>query len=154
MIKTLMSVVIVMLVSVTANASDGEDNKIMSMGMIKESTVMLYYRELDAPREFYQHILGLQASYEDDWVSIYSLTPTSAVGLVQEGGSAYHRARKDNAVMLSLVVDNTDAWYKRIKSTGRIKILKEIYDHPKAPIRAFLIEDPGGYTVEIFQWLK
>jgi len=29
----------------------------------------------------------------------------------------------------------------------------EISSGQSAPIRNFMIEDPGGYTVEFFQWL-
>jgi len=120
----------------------------------RESYVMLYYRSLDAPRKFYGDVLGLKAGYEDEWVTLFSITPTSHVGVVKEGGSAWHSVQDNNAVMLSLVVDDVDGWYARIKDTQGITVLKEIYNNANAPIRAFLVADPGGYTVEIFQWLK
>jgi len=151
--KTLLSIVLVMLISMSANASEEVGDLKMNDASVNETTVMLYYKDLVAPRKFYKEQLGLMATYEDDWVSLYKLTSTSAVGLVLEGGTAYHKAQNLNAVMLSLTVDDADSWYEKIKSAG-IPILKEIYNHPKAPIRAFLVEDPGGYSVEIFQWLK
>jgi glyoxalase/bleomycin resistance protein/dioxygenase superfamily protein len=139
----------------TANfASSDNENMTMSDSKIAESYVMLYYKSLDAPRKFYANVLGLQASFEDDWVSLYRITSDSYVGLVREGGTAYHKAQHKNAVMLSLVVDKVDEWYEKIKMNKDVLVLKEIYNHAEAPIRAFLVEDPGGYTLEIFQWLK
>ena len=54
--------------------------------------------------------------------------------------------------MVSIVSKNVDEWYGAILNAKNIKIEKEIYDNQSAPIRAFLIRDPGGYTVEFFQW--
>ena len=152
--KSLFLPVFAMLISMTVYASNDDENIEMDDKRITDSTVMLYYKDLDAPRKFYKDLLGLESTYEDDWVSIYKLTSSSAVGLVLEGGTAYHKAKQDNAVMLSIGVENVDAWYEKIHSTEGVKTLKEIYNHPKAPIRAFLVEDPGGYTIEILQWLK
>ncbi len=130
------------------------DKPMMAESKIAESYVMLYYKSLDAPRIFYGKTLGLEPGYEDEWVTLYRITTGSSVGVVKEGGTAYHSVQENNAVMLSLVVDNVDSWYEKIKANQNLVMLKEIYNHESAPIRAFLVEDPGGYTVEIFQWVK
>ncbi len=121
---------------------------------IDSQTTMFYYMNIDAPARFYGETLGLSASMDTDWVKIFQITDTAAVGVVTEGDGAYHRARPDNAVMLSIVTSEIDAWYDRLKATGDVKFLKEIYDSKTVPIRAFLVEDPGGYTVEFYQWLN
>ena len=120
---------------------------------IDSQTTMLYYTNIDAPARFYGETLGLSASMDTDWVKIFKITDTSAVGIVTEGDGAYHRARPDNAVMLSIVTSEIDAWYDRLKAAGDVKFLKDIYNSTTVPIRAFLVEDPGGYTVEFYQWL-
>lgn len=152
--KSILAVFIVLTYSVIAYAGDSNEEKAMSSASIKETTVMLYYDDLDAPKKFYQRVLGLSPSFEDDWFSLNKLTENSSVGLIKSGDTAYRKAKKDNAVMLSLTVSNADEWYERIQSIGGVKILLEIYNHKETPIRAFLMEDPGGYTVEVFQWLK
>jgi hypothetical protein len=53
--------------------------------------------------------------------------------------------------MLSLVTEDVDAWYERVTTHDDIAILKDIGDG--GPIRSFLLKDPGGYTVEFFEWL-
>jgi predicted enzyme related to lactoylglutathione lyase len=152
--KKIMVCLAMMLMVLGVNASSDNKEKTMNKSDIAESYVMLYYKSLDAPRNFYANILGLEASYEDDWVSLYRITENSFVGTVKEGEAAYHKVQNNNAVMLSLVVDDVDAWYKKITAHPEVLILKEIYNNENAPIRAFLVEDPGGYSLEVFQWVK
>lgn len=114
---------------------------------------MFYYEDLSRVVPFYEETLGLTKTFNDDWVKIYQLTATSFVGLVQEGEGSFHRARAENAVMLSIVTEDVDAWYGHLKGDKGIVFLKDIYNNEHAPIRAFLVEDPGGYSVEFFQWL-
>lgn len=121
---------------------------------IKENTLMFYYKDVAVVAPFYEETLGLTKTFDEGWVKIYQLTPTSSIGLVQEGETSFHRAQADNAVMLSIVTEDVDAWYQRIKQTPGIVFLKDIYNNENVPIRAFLIKDPGGYSVEFFQWLK
>jgi len=120
---------------------------------IKESTLMFYYKDLAGVVPFYEKTLGLTKTFDEDWVKIFQLTPASSIGLVQEGETSFHRAQADNAVMLSIVTEDVDAWYARLKQTHGLVFLKEIYNNKNVPIRAFLVEDPGGYSIEFFQWL-
>lgn len=119
-----------------------------------EQYVMLYYKDLSAPAEFYGQVLGLKATMDKEWVKLYEVFPGSLIGLVREGKGAFHKVKPDNAVMVSLVTEDVDAWYKTIKKSAKVTIIKEIANSENVPIRAFLIRDPGGYTVEFFQWLN
>ncbi len=119
--------------------------------MIVGQTTMLYYRDLAAARSFYGDTLGLRVRFEERWVTLYETTSTSAIGVVGEHSSAFHRPQATNAVMVSLVVEDVDVWAERLRQGG-VKILKEPYEHSDVPIRAVLVLDPGGYTVEFFAW--
>lgn len=120
---------------------------------IKENILMFYYENLSAALPFYEKTLGLTKTYNKDWVKIYRLTAASSIGLIQEGEGVFHRARTDNAVMLNIVTEDVDKWYEYLKRDSGIVFLKGIYNSDQAHIRAFLIEDPGGYSIEFFQWL-
>ncbi len=120
---------------------------------IRENTIMFYYKDLSEVVPFYEKTLGLTKTFDQDWIKIYQLTTTSSVGLVQEGDESFHRAQADNAVMLSFVTDQVDAWYEKLKRTQGTVFLKDIFNNEHVPIRAFLVADPGGYSIEFFQWL-
>lgn len=118
---------------------------------ITSQTVMFYYRDLRAPASFYGTALGLQQTLDWKWAKMFRTGPDSSVGLILEGQGAFHKVQPENAVMLSLVTDQVDAWYERLKGRNDVKFLKDIQDGEG--IRNFLVEDPGGYTVEFYQWL-
>ncbi len=114
--------------------------------------VMLYYEDFAAAKHFYGKTLGLESTLAEDWVNIYRCTPQCSIGVLRTGsGGAYHRAQEQNAVMISIVTDDVDAWYERLRSAD-VKFLKEVYDSQAIPIRTFLVADPGGYALEFFQW--
>ena len=118
---------------------------------IDSQIVMLYYDDITEAANFYGNTLGLQKTMNEDWVKIYQLTDSSSVGVVKAGPGAYHVTQEKNAVMLSIVTSDVDGWYRHLKAAGQVKFLKDIHESD-VPIRSFLVEDPGGYTIEFFQW--
>jgi predicted enzyme related to lactoylglutathione lyase len=113
--------------------------------------VMFYYYDLADADQFYGETLGLEKTLNEDWVKFYKTSENGTVGLVAQSDGAWHDPQEKNAVMLSIVTSEIDRWYEQIKDKPGVKILKEIGDG--GPIRSFVLEDPGGYTVEFFQWL-
>ena len=120
---------------------------------IASQTVMFYYDDLAAAEEFYGAILGLEKTQDFGWAKFFRVSAGAEVGIVKSGPGAYHTAQRNNAVMLSIVTTDVDAWYARLKAAKGVRFLVEISSGQSAPIRNFMIEDPGGYTVEFFQWL-
>lgn len=118
---------------------------------LDSQVTMFYYRDLDAAAAFYGEILGLEKTFDWEWVKFFKTGPSSNVGLVKEGDGAYHAVQGTNAVMLSLVTTDVDAWYARLSNRDDVTFLKPLADG--GGIRSFLLRDPGGYTVEFFQWL-
>lgn len=127
----------------------------MDLPTIDEQITMLYYSadDWDNATHFYGTDLRLKVTYDDDWVKIYKLNEGAFVGVVKDSDGGFHKPNKDSAVMVSIVSKAVDDWYGAILNAKNIKIEKEIYDNQSAPIRAFLIRDPGDYTVEFFQWV-
>ncbi len=123
---------------------------------IDGTITFFYYDQIEAAAPFYGELLNLPLTMDEEWVKIYRITATSSVGLVQQG-RGFHDVAEDKPAMLSMVVADVDAWYARLKSAGAT-ILKELppADADKAegaaPVRGFVAEDPGGYTIEFFTW--
>jgi catechol 2,3-dioxygenase-like lactoylglutathione lyase family enzyme len=125
-------------------------------GSTDATITFFYYEDVEAAAAFYERILGFEMTMNQDWVKILRITPTSSVGLVQQG-RGFHDVSEDKPAMLSIVTENIDAWYDFLVEAD-VVIRKELPDKqtkPKptdAPVRGFVVEDPGGYTVEFFSW--
>ena len=122
-----------------------------AMPPLSSTVTMFYYEDNGPAAHFYGEVLGLEKALDWDWIKFYKTGPASSVGLVTEGDGGWHKVQESNAVMLSLVTEDVDAWYERVTMHDDLLILKDIGDG--GPIRSFLLEDPGGYTVEFFEWL-
>lgn len=125
---------------------------------ISETVTFFYYEDIQAQTPFYEGLLHLEKIMDEDWVKIYRITPTSSVGLVLSG-RGFHPVSADKPAMLSIVTDDVDAWYRRLVDAGvvvRSELPPPAADAApgKAPIRGFVVEDPGGYTIEFFSWQK
>jgi len=127
----------------------------MDLPTIDEQITMLYYSagDFDKAVRFYGDALQLSATYDDEWVKIYKLNEGAFIGVVKDTENGFHKPNPDSAVMVSIVSKNVDDWYGAILNAKNIEIEKEIYDNQSTSIRAFLIRDPGGYTVEFFEWM-
>jgi hypothetical protein len=113
----------------------------------------MYYEDVAAPRKFYGQTLGLVPYLENEWVTLFHAASGATIGVVKVPNCCQSAATKRSVVMVSLVTDDVAAWYRKLRRDASVRIVKDLYDHPGVPIRAFEMEDPAGYTVEFFQWL-
>ncbi len=118
---------------------------------ITSQVTMFYYLDIEPAAYFYGEVLGLEKTLDLAWVKFFRTGPASSVGLVTQGDGGWHKVQDRNAVMLSLVTDDVDAWHDRLSKRDDVTFLKPVGDG--GPVRSFLLEDPGGYTVEFFEWL-
>jgi hypothetical protein len=123
-----------------------------AMPPITDQVTMFYYKNIDEATHFYGDILGLENTLDWTWVRFFRTGPSSTVGLVTEGDGGWHKVQAKNSVMLSLVTEDVDTWYEKLNGRVDAPMLKPIGN--SGPVRSFLLEDPGGYTVEFFQWLE
>ena len=111
-----------------------------------------YYDALETAAEFYESTLGLELIDDQDWARIYRIQGSAYLGIV-EGKRGFHRAQERNAVLLTLVVQDIDAWHARLVDHG-VRILREIETHEDIQVRCFFAQDPGGYAIEIQTFLN
>jgi hypothetical protein len=120
---------------------------------ITDQVTFLYYADLAPARRFYCDTLGLTPYFETEWVSLLHTTPAATIGLVKLDHTDATSSSKRALVMVSFVTDDAAGWYEKLRHDPSVHIVKDLYDHPRVPIRAFELEDPAGYPVEFFQWL-
>ena len=121
---------------------------------IASQTVMLYYDDLARAEKFFGETIGLEKTHDFGWVKFFRVSAGAEIGIVKAGPGAYFKPQPRNAVMLSIVTDEVDAWYARLKADPAVVFLVDIHTAESAPIRNFMVQDPGGYAVEFFQWLQ
>jgi len=118
---------------------------------VKGLITFLYYKDLKKVAKFYEEVMGFKLTIDQGWAKIYRVTGGAHVGLVDER-RGYHRAGPTKPVMLTVVVPDVDAWYQYLRGKG-VKTLNEPHNVEELGLRAFLLEDPEGYVIEIQKFL-
>lgn len=119
---------------------------------VSSQITFLYYHSLEAPQRFYGETLGLELVEDQNWAKIYRVAGSAFVGIVT-GDDAFKQPQVENAVLLTLVVDDLDAWYAHLKDAD-VHFLTDIREMEGIQVRAFFVQDPGGYAVEVQQFLN
>jgi lactoylglutathione lyase len=119
---------------------------------VQSQITFLYYHDLQPVCKFYEEIMGFELIEDQRWAKIYRINGNAYLGIVDEE-RGFHKAQEKSAVLLTLVVDDVFWWYDYLKRKG-VKILTELREMEDIQIRGFFLEDPGGYAIEVQQFLK
>jgi len=118
---------------------------------ISAGITFFYYTSIEPAMQFYGKVMGFQLISDQGWAKIFRITGNSYVGVVT-GKGGFHQPQEKNAVLLTVVVDNVQEWYERLRKTEAI-FLTEVQDKPEIQVRCFFLQDPAGYAIEIQQFL-
>ncbi len=118
---------------------------------IEYPITFLYYRDLAAVIPFYEETLGLRLAIDQSWCKIFAVGPAAYVGLVDEARGSL-RAAADKPVLLTMVVDDVDAWHARLTAAG-VRNLTPPRVHRDIGVEGFFAEDPGGYRLEFQRFI-
>jgi predicted enzyme related to lactoylglutathione lyase len=119
---------------------------------VQSQITFLYYRDLQPVSKFYEEIMGFELIEDQGWAKIYRVNGNAYLGIVDEE-KGFHKAQEKSAVLITLVADDVFWWYDYLKRKG-VKILTELREVEDIQIRGFFLEDPGGYAIEVQQFLK
>jgi predicted enzyme related to lactoylglutathione lyase len=119
---------------------------------VQGQITFLYYRQIEPAAVFYGEVMGLELIEDQGWAKIYRVGGNAYLGIVA-GDKGFHTPQERNAVLVTLVVNDIEGWYERLKSRG-VKLLTELQHREEIQIRCFFLEDPGGYSLEVQQFLK
>ena len=107
----------------------------------------LYYRDLARAEAFYRDVMGFPLAIDQGWAKIMTIREGACLGLVDES-RGMHRAAEEKPVQLCLRVPDVDAWRAWALGAG-VAGLSEMFENDALGIRAFVMEDPEGYQIEI-----
>lgn len=106
-----------------------------------------YYRDLPTAMRFYEDILGFELAIDQGWSKIYRINGQAHVGLVDET-RGMKNWREEKTVQVCLRVPDVDAWYTWAKA-NHVGGLSQMFDSAELGIRAFVMDDPEGYQIEV-----
>lgn len=119
---------------------------------IQSQITFLYYDDLAPIADFYENTIGLELVEDQGFAQIFRLTASSFIGIV-DSEEGFHSAKPDNAVLLTMAVEDVDAWHAHLRAQN-VKILREPNTYDSIQVRCFFFEDPGGYSFEVQQFLR
>ena len=111
----------------------------------------MYFKELAEPARFMEEVLQLELVDDQGFARIYRVGGGGFIGIVDEA-KGHHRAQDDNAVLITLVVDEVQPWHERLNGMG-LRMLSGIKTVPEANVECFFFVGPGGYHFEIQKFL-
>ena len=119
---------------------------------VQSQITFLYYNDLEPAVEFFQQVMGFELVEDQGFAKIFRTVGNAFVGLV-DGERGFRKPLANSAVLLTLAVNDVDAWHEYLAGYG-VKILKELKTHDEIQVRCFFFEGPGGYAIEVQQFLK
>lgn len=121
-------------------------------GMVEKAITFFYYVDLPRALDFYTQVMGFPLEIDQGWSKILRIAEHAYVGLVDET-RGMHRANPIKPVQLCIRVPDVDAWHRYLSSQNAIG-LTEPKDSVSLGIRAFVLEDPEGYQIEVQSVLR
>ena len=106
-----------------------------------------YYKDMVMAGEFYEKIMGFELVQDQKWAKIFKVADNAFMGCV-DGNIGYHKYDPTKPVMLTVIVDDPDAWYEHFMENG-VETLNKPHDDVELNMRIFLLHDPEGYVIEI-----
>jgi predicted enzyme related to lactoylglutathione lyase len=121
-------------------------------GIVEKAITFFYYVDLTRAFDFYTEVMGFPLEIDQGWSKILKIAEHAYVGLVDET-RGMHRANPIKPVQLCIRVPDVDAWHRYLSSQNAIG-LTEPKDSVSLGIRAFVLEDPEGYQIEVQSALR
>ena len=119
---------------------------LIDMKAIEGMITFTYYNEIEKAAEFYRETLGFEEVMNREWVKIFKVGKDSHIGLVN-AEKGYLKPQAEKPVMLSVFVEDVDAWYKMLEEKG-VKTNHPPQKGADIDMRGFLTWDTEGYVIE------
>ena len=124
----------------------------MNTPKVSGALTFFYYDDLPEASKFYDEVMGFQLKLDLDWVKIYKIGEDSHLGLVNaEMGS--HKPSPEKPVRLQVMVPDAQAWLEYFREKGVHLPRDSLHEGSLLKIRTVSVKDPGGYTVEVCEYV-
>ncbi len=113
-----------------------------------QQVTFLHTADLSATAAFYEDVLELPLVLDQGACRIYRVSADAFVGFCDSGATQ----GKPEGVILTLVSQDVDGWYARLKERG-VSFEKTPAHNPRFNIYHCFLRDPNGYLIEIQSFL-
>jgi catechol 2,3-dioxygenase-like lactoylglutathione lyase family enzyme len=125
-------------------------SKQLATGPFDQQVTFLYTADLPATARFYESVLGLPLALDQGACRIYRVATDAFVGFCRQSGG--DRRPQPSGVIVTLVADDVDEWYERLRKRG-VAFEKAPALNPEYNIYHCFLRDPNGYLIEIQRFL-
>ena len=115
---------------------------------------VLFVKDLNRARDFYQNVMGLELQYGDDVSGAFKIDPDTLLILDHMGADALlspgdvdHQPARGARSVLATAVENVDAAYEELRSRG-VEFIRPPEDRSWG-LRCAHFKDPDGNIWEI-----
>jgi catechol 2,3-dioxygenase-like lactoylglutathione lyase family enzyme len=113
------------------------------MDLFDAQITFCYTEDPDASYHFYEEVLGLPLVLDQGGCRIYRAVGDAYLGMCNRPG-----ASEPSGVILTLVTDDVDRWYRRLDAQG-VPFDKPPAHNSEYGIYHCFFRDPNGYLLEI-----
>jgi catechol 2,3-dioxygenase-like lactoylglutathione lyase family enzyme len=106
-----------------------------------------YYKDLREVISFYEEMLGMRLAIDQGFCRIYAINERAGFGIVDELRGSL-KASPDKPALLTLVVDDVDAWYVYLQKRSVAGLTPPVL-HREIGVYGFFFQDPAGYKIEM-----
>ena len=118
---------------------------------LTSNITFLYFNDLEAPKPFFEEVLGLEKAYDPGWAAVYRLRDKAFLGAVDNHSGSIQVTSTDS-VLISLTVDNIEEVHKSLKGSRGVEGLSEIKQVKDLALKSFFFTGPEGYHFEVEQF--
>ena len=116
---------------------------------------MFYYADLAAAADWYETVLGFERIFSTKGLELFRIEGAASLALVQDGyGSQRASPSRQKGAILSIHTDQLEAWHARLFALGVEGTGLGLEVGADGMTIEFKVHDPGGYTVEFFEWIE
>jgi catechol 2,3-dioxygenase-like lactoylglutathione lyase family enzyme len=115
-----------------------------------QQVTFLYTGDLQATARFYETTLGLPLALDQGGCRIYGVAENAFLGFCSHSSAG--QRNDTTGVVLTLVSDEVDRWYERLRKQG-VAFEKPPAHNPTYNIYHCFLRDPNGYLIEIQRFL-
>ena len=116
--------------------------------MFDQQVTFIYTEDLERSARFYAETLALPLALDQGTCKIYQTSPGAFIGVCR---CRAERPVSPDGVILTLVTDYVDGWYRRLRDKG-VHFDRKPEANAAFNIYHCFLRDPDGYQIEIQQF--